>query len=287
MNFALRKSLVLALLGLTVTSARAAISATGLDVYYSFDSGTVSGTVVSDQWIEDGNADNVGRTSLATFSSGAKFGDALNVSTSAATPRATTADAATINASFLPGAGDYTLTFWYRQQAAGSNRIFGAGARGNNANNDDGLQLYMLNATGYELAVHDPSVGDTTRLSLTTGAAGIYDGTSWNHFAVVRSGSLLGLWVNGSEIWTITLPAGYNIAVGSGTFFREAAFGPDAAVAGAAYDDTAIFKRALSGTEIGQIWNGGAGATIAALVPEPSSIVLGLLGTLALLRRRL
>jgi uncharacterized protein (TIGR03382 family) len=279
------KSLTLALLVASVTAARAAISATGLEVYYSYDAGTVSSTVVTDQWTADGNTDNVGRNTLTTFASGAKFGEAINVTSIDSTPRSAT-DAATINGSFMPGTGDYTLTFWYRQQAAGSNRIFGAGARGDDANNDDGLQLFMLGATGYELAVHDPAVADTNRLKLTTGAAGIFDGTTWNHFAIIRDGTGLSLWVNGSEIGSGTLPDGYNIAVGSETYFREAAFGPNGSVTGAAYDDAAIFKRALSGSEIGQIWNGGTGGAIGSLVPEPSSAAVGMLVVAALFRRR-
>ncbi len=83
------------------------------------------------------------------------------------------------------------------------------------------------------------------------------------------------------------MTAGYDISVGAGTWFREAAFGPDADVGNAAIDDAAIFKRALSNGELAEIWNGGSGQTIAlALVPEPSSAALLGLGGLALILRR-
>lgn len=264
------------------------VSSTGLELYYSYDSGTVSSTTVTDQWTTDGNADNISRGSLATTAG--KFGDANNVSntTTAQTPRVGTGDANIINASWMPGTSDYTLTFWSRQDSPSGNRLWGAGSRGNDANNDDGLQLYLIGSGVIEVAYHDPSIGSNTRDSFLTGAAaGTWDGSTWNHIALVRNGTDLDLWVNGSNVGGSTLSAGYDISVGTGTWFREAAFGPDATVGNAAVDDAAIFKRALSNAELAELWNGGTGQTVAlAMVPEPSSAALLGLGGLALILRR-
>lgn len=281
--------LSLLLPALLAASADGAVSATGLEVYYTFDAGTTTATSVTDQWTGDGNADNSGRTALSSFSSGAKFGNALDVSTVNGTPRASTSDAATINSTYLPGTGDYTLSFWYRQGATNNNRIFSAGGRANDASNDDGLQLYLTSTNGLELAYHDPSAAGTTRDSFSVASGShtaTFDGAAWNHLAIERNGTTLSLWVNGVNVGSTTLAAGYNIAVNTGTFFREPNFGPDAAVAGAAYDDLGIWHRALTPTEIAEIYNGGTGATIGSLVPEPSTALLGALGLLGLLRRR-
>ncbi len=256
----------------TATSAVATVNVVpignNLEVYYTFDSGTVNSTTVTDQWSDDGNLDNVGRSSLTTFTTGAKFGDALNVSTTGDTPECPTADPATINSTWLPGTNDYTLSFWYRQGTTGYNRVFDAGARGNDGNNDDGLQIYSLNGGGYEVAFHDPSIGSATRDTFKTGVGNsVFDGVTWNHFVLVRSGTSLRLWINGADVGGTTLSAGYNIAVGADTWYREPRFGPDQdTISGAAYDDCAIWHRALESAEIAQIWNGGTGKTINTLL---------------------
>ena len=72
----------------------------------------------------------------------------------------------------------------------------------------------------------------------------------------------------------------------TGTYFREPNFGPDASVSGSAWDDAAIWHTALTDGEIAQIYNGGTGASIASLIPEPSAVLLGSLGILVLLHRR-
>lgn len=276
--------------GCLTSQSHAVVSATGLEVYYTFDAGSVTATTVTDQWTADGvsTSDNLARTTLSTFSSGAKFGDALATTTDNATPRANTSTAAEINSTYLPGTGDYTLSLWYRQ-SGGNNRIFGAGARNNDGNNDDGLQLYLLSNGSIEVAYHDPAAAGTTRDSFTAASGGTFDGVSWNHIALVRNTStdLLSLWVNGIMVGSQTIADSYNIAVGTGTFFREANFGPGATVANSAYDDTAIWHRALSNTEISELWNNGTGQTVAAaMIPEPSVALLGGLGALGLLRRR-
>jgi MYXO-CTERM domain-containing protein len=52
-------------------------------------------------------------------------------------------------------------------------------------------------------------------------------------------------------------------------------------------DDLAMWDRAISEDEIGLIYsNGLAGNSLASVIPEPSSALLGLLGALGLLRRR-
>ena len=51
-------------------------------------------------------------------------------------------------------------------------------------------------------------------------------------------------------------------------------------------DDVAIWNTALTDEEVLSIWNNGAGASIASLVPEPSAALLSVLGVLGLGWRR-
>jgi Concanavalin A-like lectin/glucanases superfamily len=253
------------------TNAYSQVSSAGLEVHYTYEASTVVSNTVNDQWTIDGS-DNVARTGLATFTSGAKFGDALDVSTLAKTPRTASAVSTLINSNYMPGTGDYTLTFWYRQtpSTGTQNRIFNAGARASDANNDDGFQIYKLSANTIEVAFHDPALGTTTRDMFVSSGTGIFDGATWNHIALVRSGTSLRLWLNGVDVGGTTLAVGYNIAVNTNTSNREPCFGPDTNITNAAYDDAAIFRRALSSTEIAAIWNGGTGATISSLLVSDS-----------------
>lgn len=273
-------------LGLCLSaSSQAAVTATNLSVYYSFDADTVSGTSFVDQWTEDGSADNIGRAGISTTAG--KFGEAASTATDASTPRGLTADATKINSTWLPGTDDYTLSFWYRQGPATSNRIFAAGARDNNGSNDDGLQIYYTASSGIEVDYHDPSLAGATRDNFVVSSPGTnFDGVNWNHFALVRDDTSLDLWINGTKFTGATLTPGYNIAVAAGTYFREPNFGPGDDVAGAAWDDAAIWHMALSDSEIAQIYNNGDGTTIGSLVPEPSALALLGVGVLGFFSRR-
>ncbi len=108
----------------------------------------------------------------------------------------------------------------------------------------------------------------------------------------MRTGDSLRLWINGADTAGLALTPNANIAVNTATWFRQPNFGPDQdTVTRAAYDDTAIWKRALTAAEVAQIYNGGTGATIASLtaVPEPSTYGLTVAGAFvasAVFRRR-
>lgn len=278
----MKTTMTLAAMAAFTGSSFGAVSSTGLELYYSYDSGTVDSTTVTDQWTDDGNADNVSRTSLST--TGGKFGDALNTATSDGTPRSVS-DGATINSTFLPGTGDYTLTFWVKQDAPTGNRLWSAGGRAGGGP-AGGLQIYLLGSGAIE--VRAQQTDGTTSLNSSAGAAGTWDGSSWNHLALVRTGTDLSLWVNGTVAVNDTLSPGFDIAVDPGTWWREANFGPDASVTNSAQDDAAIFHRSLTNSEISEIYNGGTGLSIAdaIAVPEPSSSALLGLGGLALVLRR-
>ena len=219
------------------TNAYSQVSSAGLEVHYTYEASTVVSNTVNDQWTIDGS-DNVARTGLVTFTSGAKFGDALDVSTLAKTPRTASAVSTLINSNYMPGTGDYTLTFWYRQtpSTGTQNRIFNAGARASDANNDDGFQIYKLSANTIEVAFHDPALGTTTRDMFVSSGTGIFDGATWNHITLVRSGTSLRLWLNGVDVGGTTLAVGYNIAVNTNTSNREPCFGPDTNITNAALD---------------------------------------------------
>ena len=276
-------ALLLSLAGLPL-AAKAGVSTGALELYYSFDSAYISGTYVNDQWTAEGGlydgVDTVWNSNpLSTFATGAKFGEALDVSTFALRPHQNTIDE--VNAGFLPGLNDYTVTFWYRQSTpTAQTAVFGAGAWANDVNHSQGLLISV--STNGQLVVTYQDQADTTgvRKSFTAGSP-IWDGATWNHLALVRTGTDLRLWVNGNSAGFATLSSGYNLAVSSAEWTRELYLGDYGGwpytpldVPNSAFDDMALFHRALSASEIAQIWNSGSGATIDSLLTSCSDISL-------------
>ena len=263
-------------LGFQPVALNAALSTNALELYYSFDSAYISSTYALDQWTNEAGlydgVDTVWNSNpLSTFATGAKFGEALDVSTFALRPHQDTIDE--VNAGFLPGLNDYTVTFWYRQSTpTAQTAVFGAGAWANDVNHSQGLLISV--STNGQLVVTYQDQADTTgvRKSFTAGSP-IWDGATWNHLALVRTGTDLRLWVNGNSAGFATLSSGYNLAVSSAEWTRELYLGdyggwPYAplAVPNSAFDDMALFHRALSASEIAQIWNSGSGSTIGSLL---------------------
>ena len=189
-------------LGFQPVALNAALSTNALELYYSFDSACISSTYALDQWTNEAGlydgVDTVWNSNpLSTFATGAKFGEALDVSTFALRPHQDTIDE--VNAGFLPGLNDYTVTFWYRQSTpTAQTAVFGAGASADDVNHSQGLLISVSTNGQLVVTYQDQADATGTRNSFTAGSP-ICDGATWNHLALVRTGTDLRLWVNGNS----------------------------------------------------------------------------------------
>ena len=287
-----QRTLLPLLLALPLVSS-ATLSVTPV-IYYPLDSDT--STLIADNRPDDGSYDLSGAGGGAPnyqFGAG-KFGLAL---TSSATGDGTPRGDATNHDATQAGTGNWSVSFWVRSNTPGDSdsfhRVITKAGRGDDVNNAPGWQIYRVGGTssGAPFEISFSQTTATTREKVNSTAGGTWDGSAWNHMALIRDGATATFWLNGTLSATLSLAggAGGNYGVGAATHFREFQLGPEEAVSINNYgiDDLAFFQAALSPDDVSQIYNGGAGATIGALmVPEPSVSALMIVGILALARRR-
>ena len=287
-----RQTLLPLLLVLPLASS-ATLSVTPV-IYYPLDADI--STLIADNLPHDGAYDLSGAGGGAPnyqFGAG-KFGLAL---TSSATGGGTPRGDATNHDATQAGTGDWSVSFWVRSNTPGDtdnfHRMISKAGRAEDANNAPGWQIYRVggdsSSAPFEISFSQTTA--TTREKVTSASGGTWDGTAWNHMALIRDGATATFWLNGTLSATLSLAggAGGNYGVGAGTFFREFQLGPEESLSINNYgiDDLAFFQDALAPDDISQIYNGGTGATIAVLmVPEPSVSALMIMGALALARRR-
>lgn len=179
-------------------------------------------------------------------------------------------------------AGDYlrggysqkSVAFWMKSDVSNSNRgVFDFGG------SDDGLAI-RLNANTLIAGI----ASNNARSSLTVA----YNSTAWNHIALVYSTNTLRLYVNGVQVASTTsltftsvgtTTDGSMIGDDNGANALNTAFGQF----DGKFDNFYIFDRALTGTEVTQLFNstyGTVSATTLAL-PATPAIPTGLVATSA------
>jgi hypothetical protein len=102
---------------------------------------------------------------------------------------------------------------------------------------------------------------------------------TWNQIIVDRSGSTLSLYLDGSLLMSNTNAIG-SIAPSTNPLLigrRDAQDPRDFSVDGR-LDEIAFWDRALTTSEVTNLWDGGKGMLITSAVPEPSSLWLSLTG---------
>lgn len=263
---------------LVAGSVHAALSINPTSLY-TFDTG-------------NGTTDSMGTLNLSvagTTTSGL-FGTGANASSTGGLFKGptNTADPST-SALTQPGTGDFSLSFWYKAGAANpttyAELLFQGGLWNGGPYQTAGYTFELRNSGVIQLHTGDyTSSAARTDVSST---ASVNLG-AWNNLAMVRSGDLLTLYLNGVA-YTSALTSGYNIAVNNAgnEWYREFSIGKSpvgsGGTIGSVIDDVGVWKgSALTAGDIAQIYNNGAGASISSLmaVPEPSTY--GLLGAAAL-----
>lgn len=188
-----------------------------------------------------------------------------------------------------PGTGSYTASIWLRSTAS-QGAVFG---KGHGTTSEPGWLIWYRDQAMNIRVNDDDGTDDSVSDTLDTSglAGGAIDDGAWHHLALVidrTSEAMIGYYdgerfssnpdisgVGSIELSSSDLLAGV----------RWRAGGRDFGVTGQV-DDPGIWTRALSDTEIEQVYEGGLRGVNISQVPEPAVCVLLLLSQLALLGRR-
>jgi hypothetical protein len=99
------------------------------------------------------------------------------------------------------GAGDFTVDFWIYPTEARDQSLFETRIRGGASNQPNSIALFMLSARTLQLQL--TSGGGTTTATVTL--------NTWSHIAIVRSGSTINLYINGTSVLTVTSTLNFNV----------------------------------------------------------------------------
>lgn len=276
---------ILALLAASSLAGSAASIHTGLLNYWALEadaSDTASGLAGSSGATTDNGSVN-GNTSFVP----GKFGNAASFD-GVAGSNITVADGGASAAGGFANDIDRTgssvsISVWV-QAAAWSTGWQGIVAHGEGAD-------YRIARRGSDNPVklaYAGGVGDI-QTGTTYGAAPDGDGL-WHHIvAISENGVSTRLWVDGVLEATGGAPNIGPSGANGGTGNNVLCIGcnPDnGREFNGLIDDIGMWDRAISEEEIGWIYHGGIAGNDLASIPEPSSVLLGLIGALGLLRRR-
>ncbi len=162
-------------------------------------------------------------------------------------------------------AGDFTISLWVRMQASPGNyrcliskahfdTFFGPGGN-----------------CGWALLIQPAS--STPRFFCSavdiTFTADVPDDSAYHHVLVRRSGSTFTCWIDGVQRGSATSAAAISYADAPGGTATSSFIGTNSQSSGfrkmdGYYDDIAVWDRAISDTEIANIYNGGTGRAIVA-----------------------
>jgi hypothetical protein len=240
--------------------------------------GTARADIASDiqeYWTLDGNANAaLNPTFNATFTGDAetyvpgKFGQGIDLERDGVLDYLTVGG---VGDEFDHAGGDVTISLWFTTE-----------------NLEVNWQALIANGEGdaWRLARR----GGTTESAYAGGAPDIYNGDlsteGFHHIVgISEAGVEMRLWLDGVKVTGDAPILGDDNDNDSPMMIGNNPDRTDRAWDGI-IDDVGIWSTALTDDEVLAIWNDGAGASIASLVPEPSTAALSLLGLAALLLRR-
>ncbi|WP_232265685.1 sialidase family protein [Streptomyces pactum] len=152
------------------------------------------------------------------------------------------------------GAGDFTVSLWFRYSAgSGQQPFLWMGGIGNRQ-----PQVWLRGepASGRVRALITTVQGAAPPASASVSTVGAYNDGNWHHAALIRSGGRLSLSVDGAEASSVPDVAG--------TVSRTSPFGVHLGQAmdgrshlTGALDDVRVYRRALTGTELRDVREGG------------------------------
>jgi len=164
------------------------------------------------------------------------------------------------------GTSDFTLSGWVKPATPVTPGaiIIGTTISGASSPQYSGYQL-RLNGTNLEFMIGGGGANEIPVSSSITFSA-------WHHVAVTRSGTAIVLYIDGAVVDTATAGSVYDTANSWSGHFLTSGMTTD----GISYlygfngiiSDTAMWKRALSGTEITDIYNAGS-SKLSSLLPGP------------------
>lgn len=235
--------LVLAAVGLSVSTLATASLTDGLAAYYPFDNSYLD---------ISGNGNNMSATSGVTFVAGA-LGTAAQLNGTTGYIRAG-------NSSIGNLTTNGTITFWFNPTAinfVNGSRIF--------EKDDRAYWWFALDSRGLAVRIHGENSYQGPGWDLIGGSPQTLTG-AWTAVALRKSGSVFDLFVNGvkadtanTTISTIITTAPLNF--GSSYFWNTGYYT-------GAVDEARVYSRALSDLEVGQL----------AAVPEPAAWLLLIAG---------
>ena len=167
------------------------------------------------------------------------------------------------------GTGNYSVSLWFNIDSGASEDhpyffAFGANSSGT-TNTYQGLGLTGRSGDGYKVRINNYFSSYTESVSAST--SDVVAG-SWYNFVLVRDGTSLTLYKNGSSFLTLT-----NANVGSNDFSQGSelrlgyGYGAASRYIDGLMDEVAIFNSALSASDVTAIYNSGVPADLASLSP--------------------
>jgi hypothetical protein len=187
-----------------------------------------------------------------------------------------------------PGIESFSVSFWFKADSVAIAAQFLA-SKGNAGSGDVGWSMWLANNS---LHVRGQQVGGASGDRFGQVAAGAVTANEWHHVVMVvdRESNVIRGYLNGSNEGFVaggggavvdTLVAGSSINNTLPLLLgRRSTTG---AAFGGSIDDFAIWNRALTPAEVSQIHAAGLEGIDLAAIPEPSSLIVAVLGFVSLL----